>query len=259
MSIEIITNNQLENNCIYYNKHDDFENLNIKCKNKDNTILNQEQILIKDETNLVYKNSITKKSIYLLSLIDEFNFIFGYCSVLFNFTNNIKIFISRFFNKLLLNLYFFFPKTKKTKSDLDTNINIKLEGITINNCFEKLNTSSDIDEIEPLIKKDHKEYYNHLEQIKVVKETQNQNKNINISINLNFNFGFKKKKSYNNLRTKCENECANDMIGEFGKIKSDYKSFNHYINSKEQIYLTHDKSWGWFIDIESQKILIKKN
>ncbi len=249
MNIENINYNQLESICIYNKYYDNLQNYEY---HKEENNLNQEPIDNDNQQNMVC--SINNKFIILSSFIDDLYYLFGYCKIFYNFTNQLKILISRFFNKLFLNLYFILPKIKKTKSDLDTNINIKVEKITIKNFYGKLNVNSNHEEFQPLIEKNYNHSFNQLEEIKVISESSNLNNNINININLNFNIGYKKKSSPN-----LHDEYLNNLVGEFGKIKSDYKSFNQYINSREQIYLTHDKSWGWFIDIESQSILIKKN
>lgn len=238
MNIEI-TNDQIENNC-NYSIEKNWSKTMIKINS--DTILEQNQI----------SNYITKKSITLLSFINDLYYSFNYFQILFNITNQLKNFILRFFNWFLFRFKMIFPKIKKTKSEIDNNINVKVQKITINNWYGKfIDFDSKSEQYEPFLQKNYSNCYNYLDEIQVIGEDTN----INININLNFNIGIVKKKSYNNLN----NFYTDEFVGEFGKIKSNYKSYNHYINSKEHIYLTPDKSWGWFIDIESlQPVKVRK-
>lgn len=174
---------------------------------------------------------VKTRSIATTIIYEDILYILYFLKIIKDFVVNIRNLLISMIKKIYLLLDYQIKKIKKSCSDL----NINSIYIKINPKFKKYkidDSSENFEETELLIQ--HNSYPDSINY---------QNKRMfNININLNLKFDSKVKKMY---------EPEVNLVADFEKNKI-YNSYHQYINSTEQIYLTHDKSWGWFVDIEAQ-------
>ncbi len=181
------------------------------------------------ENNIENYYPVKTRSIATTIIYEDIVYIFYFLKIIKDFIISIRNLLTLMIKKIYSLFDHQIKKIKNSCSDLNNNtIYIKFYPK-----YKVENSTENLEETELLIQQ-----HSYIDN----SNSCYDKKIFNININLNLNFGSKVKKMY---------EPELNLVADFRKKKI-YNSYHQYINSTEQIYLTHDKSWGWFVDIEAQ-------